>query len=61
MDEATSALDKFSEKKVISYFDNYLKGKTTFVITHNQYEYDRILQKKHDLAEIISGKQNQTQ
>lgn len=56
MDEATSALDKFSEKKVISYFDNYLKGKTTFVITHNQYEYDRILQKKHDLAEIISGK-----
>lgn len=59
MDEATSALDKFSEKRVISHFDTYLKGKTSFVITHNQYEYDRILHKKHELADIIAGKQSQ--
>lgn len=54
MDEATSALDKLSEKRVIGHLETFLNGKTCFVITHNQAEYSKIVQEKHELAEIIS-------
>lgn len=53
MDEATSALDKISEHEVVSFLQDYLKGRTSFIITHNQKEYERLLSHKHNLADLI--------
>ena len=52
MDEATSALDKVSEQEVILYLKEFLKGRTTFVITHNQKEYEKMIDTRHNLKDI---------
>ena len=52
MDEATSALDKASEHEVVSYLSDFLQNRTAFVITHNQKEYERLIQERHNLKDL---------
>lgn len=52
LDEATSALDKTSEHEVVSHLKDFLQNKTAFVITHNQKEYERLIDERHSLKEL---------